>query len=110
MLGVITVLEFYPTENLAVVVLTNGNEGWRTIGEDSAAVMLPRLADSLKVERAKKQEPKPAAFAERHQAAHPHLRTGQRRRRAARRARQGRLRAPAGQAASYPAQFGDVHQ
>jgi CubicO group peptidase (beta-lactamase class C family) len=61
--GVNTTLNLYPTENLAIVVLTNAASGWGTIQEDIAGVMLKGYADSLKLERSQKKEPpKPTPF------------------------------------------------
>ncbi len=61
--GVRTILTTYPTEHVAIVVLTNSEAGWGPIAEDIAGVLLPRYADSLSVTRAKPPEtPKPKEF------------------------------------------------
>ncbi len=50
--GVSTVLNLYPTENLAVVVLTSSGAPTGQIAQDIAAAVLPTYADSLRVRRA----------------------------------------------------------
>jgi CubicO group peptidase (beta-lactamase class C family) len=55
--GVATVLNLYPTERLAIVVLSNGPANPFSLAEDIAAVMLPRYADSLRAERARPARP-----------------------------------------------------
>ncbi len=60
--GVATVMNLYPTENLAIVVLTNASVRPSAIAQDLAAVMMARYADSLKARRAKGTPPEPPAF------------------------------------------------
>jgi hypothetical protein len=50
--GVSTVLNLYPTENLAVVVLTSSGAPTGRIAQEIAAAVLPRYADSLRVRQA----------------------------------------------------------
>ncbi len=59
--GVATALNLYPTENLAVVALTNGGGNPFSIAQDIAAAILPRYADSLRADRAKPRQPPPPA-------------------------------------------------
>ncbi len=51
--GVATILNLYPTENLAIVALTNGGGNPFAIAEDIAAVLLPKYAQALRADRAK---------------------------------------------------------
>lgn len=50
--GVSTVMNLYPTENVAVVVLTGTGAQPGRIAQDIAAALIPRYADSLAVRRA----------------------------------------------------------
>lgn len=58
--GVLTALNIFPTENIAVVALTNGGGNPFGIAEDIAAVLLPKYAEALKAVRARPRTP-PAA-------------------------------------------------
>jgi hypothetical protein len=58
--GVATAMNFYPTENVAVVVLANTGTRPDFIAQDIMALLLPHYADSLKVRRARKPAPRPA--------------------------------------------------
>jgi hypothetical protein len=57
--GVATTMNFYPTENLAVVVLTNSRSRPEIIAQDIAAAILPRYADGLKARRARGRTMRP---------------------------------------------------
>jgi CubicO group peptidase (beta-lactamase class C family) len=62
--GVATVMNLYPGENLAIVVLTNASVRPGTIAQDIAAAMMPRYADSLRARRAQgARPPETPAFA-----------------------------------------------
>jgi CubicO group peptidase (beta-lactamase class C family) len=50
--GVSTIMNLYPTENVAVVVLTGSGAQANRIAQDIAAALIPRYADSLAVRRA----------------------------------------------------------
>ncbi|HEV8355504.1 MAG TPA: serine hydrolase domain-containing protein [Gemmatimonadales bacterium] len=62
--GVQTALNLYPSENLAIVVLTNSSSSRPDrIAEDIAAIVLPRYGDSLRAERSRpKNRPARPAF------------------------------------------------
>jgi CubicO group peptidase (beta-lactamase class C family) len=60
--GVATGMNLYPTENLAIVVLSNTGNRPDFIAQDIAAILLPRYADSLKVRRGR-PAPAPRSFA-----------------------------------------------
>ena len=59
---VATILNLFPTENLAIVALTNGGGNPFAIAEDIAAVLLPKYALALKADRAKSAPPPRPAF------------------------------------------------
>lgn len=61
--GVATTLNIYPTENLAIVALTNGGGNPFAIAEDIAAVLLPKYAAALRADRAKATPPATPKFA-----------------------------------------------
>lgn len=61
--GVATTLNIYPTENLAIVALTNGGGNPFAIAEDIAAVLLPKYAAALRADRAKSPPPVAPKFA-----------------------------------------------
>lgn len=50
--GVSTVLNLYPSENMAVVVLSSSGFPTGAIAQDIAAVLVPKYADTLRVRRA----------------------------------------------------------
>jgi CubicO group peptidase (beta-lactamase class C family) len=60
--GVATLLWLYPTENLAVTMLVNGNARPEAIAQDLVGVMLPRYADSLRASRARATPARPEPF------------------------------------------------
>jgi len=60
--GVATALNLFPSENLAIVALTNGGGNPFAIAEDIAAVLLPRYAEALKADRAKPSRPAAPKF------------------------------------------------
>ncbi|MGH7460238.1 MAG: serine hydrolase domain-containing protein [Longimicrobiales bacterium] len=59
--GVSTVLNLYPSENLAVVVLTSSGAPTGAIAQEIAAAILPAYADSLRARRAQLASGPPAA-------------------------------------------------
>ena len=60
--GVATILNLFPTDNLAIVALTNGGGNPFAIAEDIAAVLLPKYAQALKADRARPAPPPPPKF------------------------------------------------
>jgi len=59
--GVATVLHLYPTEQLAITVLTNGGGNPRTVAQQIAAALVPRYAAALTAERSAAPAPAPDA-------------------------------------------------
>jgi CubicO group peptidase (beta-lactamase class C family) len=55
--GVATAMNLYPTENLAIVALTNGGGNPFAIAQDIAGIVLPKYGDSLRADRAHPRRP-----------------------------------------------------
>lgn len=60
--GVATLLWLYPSENLAIVALSNSGSRPEAIAAEIAGVLLPGYADSLRARRARAPAPAPTPF------------------------------------------------